>query len=45
VKKKDEMHVGNLRKLVKAFNTLKDPVLQMKLSFVKQGVEGTISLT
>jgi hypothetical protein len=44
-KKKDELSVGNLRKLVKAFDTLEDPVLQMKLSLVKQGVEGTIALT
>jgi hypothetical protein len=44
-KKKDEMHVGNVRKLVEAFDTLEDPVLQMKLSLVKRGVEGTIALT
>jgi hypothetical protein len=44
-KKKDEMPVGNLRKLVEAFDTLEDPVLQMKLSSVKRGVEGTIALT
>jgi hypothetical protein len=44
-KKKDELPVGNLRKLVEAFDTLEDPVLQMKLSSVKQGVEGTITLT
>jgi hypothetical protein len=44
-KKKDELSVGNLRKLVKAFDTLEDPVLQMKLSSVKRGVEGTIALT
>jgi hypothetical protein len=34
-KKKDEMPIGNLRKLVKAFDTLEDPVLQMKLSSMK----------
>jgi hypothetical protein len=45
LKKKDEMPIGNLRKLVKALDTLEDPVLQMKLSSVKQGVEGTIALT
>jgi hypothetical protein len=44
-KKKDEMPIGNLRKLVKAFDTLEDPILQLKLSSVKQGVEGTIALT
>jgi hypothetical protein len=44
-KKKDELSVGNLRKLVKAFDTLEDPVLQMKISSVKRGVEGTIALT
>jgi hypothetical protein len=44
-RKKDELHVGNLRKLVEAFDTVEDPVLQMKLSSVKRGVEGTIALT
>jgi hypothetical protein len=34
-KKKKEMPMGNLRKLVKAFDTLKDPTLQLKLSSVK----------
>jgi hypothetical protein len=45
LKKKDELPVGNLKQLVKAFNTLEDPMLQMKLSSVKRGVEGTITLT
>jgi hypothetical protein len=44
-KKKDEMPVGNLRKLVEAFDTLEDLVLQLKLSSVKRGVKGTIALT
>jgi hypothetical protein len=44
-KKKDELLVSNLRKLVEAFNTLEDPVLQKKLSSVKQGVKRTIALT
>jgi hypothetical protein len=44
-KKKDEMPVGNLRNLVRAFDTLEDLVLLLKLSFVKRGVEGTIALT
>jgi hypothetical protein len=43
-RKRDELHAGNLRKLVKAFETIKDPVLAMKLTSVKQGVEGTIAL-
>jgi hypothetical protein len=34
-KKKDELPVGNLRKLVEAFDTIKDPVLVMKLTSVK----------
>jgi hypothetical protein len=42
--KKDELPAGNLRKLVKAFDTIKDPVLAMKLWSVKRGVEGTIAL-
>jgi hypothetical protein len=32
LRKKDELSVGNLRKLVKAFDTIEDPVLQMKHS-------------
>jgi hypothetical protein len=44
-KKKDEMPVGNLRKLVEAIDTLEDPILQLKLSSMKRGVEGTIALT
>jgi hypothetical protein len=44
-KKKDEMPNVNLSKLVEAFNTLEDSVLQLKLSSVKRGVEGTIALT
>jgi hypothetical protein len=44
-KKKDEIPFSNLRKLVEAFDTLEDLVLQLKLSSVKQGVEGTIALT
>jgi hypothetical protein len=34
-KRKAEMPIGNLKKLVEAFDTLEDPVLQVKLSFVK----------
>jgi hypothetical protein len=45
LEKKAEMPVDNLKKLVEAFNTFEDPVLQMKLSSVKRGVEGTIALT
>jgi hypothetical protein len=44
-KKKDEMHVGNLRKLVEAFDASEDSILQLKLSSVKRGVEGMIALT
>jgi hypothetical protein len=43
--KKKDMPIGNLRKLVEAFDTLEDPVLQLKLSSVRRGVEGTIALT
>jgi hypothetical protein len=43
-RKKDEMPAGNLRKLVKARDTIEDPVLAMKLTLVKQGVEGMIAL-
>jgi hypothetical protein len=44
-RKKNDMPVGNLRNLVEAFDTLEDPVLQLKLSSVRRGVEGTITLT
>jgi hypothetical protein len=44
-KKKKDMSVGNLRNLVHAFDTLEDPVLQLKLSSMRRGVEGTIALT
>jgi hypothetical protein len=45
LRKKDELPVGNLKKLVEAFDTIEDPVLSMKLSSVKRGVKGTIALT
>jgi hypothetical protein len=35
LRKKDELPVGNLRMMVEAFDTIKDPVLAMKLSSVK----------
>jgi hypothetical protein len=44
-KKKNEIPVANLRNMVEAFDTLEDPVLQLKLSSVRRGVEGTIALT
>jgi hypothetical protein len=44
-KKKKEMPISNLRNLVQAFDTLEDLVLQLKLSSVRRGVEGTIALT
>jgi hypothetical protein len=43
-RKKDELPANNLRKLVEAFDTIKDPVLSMKLTSVKRGVKGTIAL-
>jgi hypothetical protein len=44
-RKRDELPAGNLKKLVKAFDTTEDPVLAMKLTLVKRGAEGTIALT
>jgi hypothetical protein len=44
LRKRDELPAGNLRKLVEAFDTIKDLVLAMKLTSVKQGVEGMIAL-
>jgi hypothetical protein len=43
-KKKDDMPTGNLRKLVKAFDTIEDPVLVMKITLVKRCVEEAIAL-
>jgi hypothetical protein len=43
-KKEGEMPVDNLRKLVEAFDTPKDPVLAMKHMSVKRGVKGAIAL-
>jgi hypothetical protein len=43
-RKKDELPASNLRKLAEAFDTIEDPVLGMKLTSVKQGVEETIAL-
>jgi hypothetical protein len=43
-RKKDELLVGNLRKLVEAFDTIEDPILTMKLTLVKWGVEGMITV-
>jgi hypothetical protein len=43
-KKKAEMPVDNLKKLVEAFDTLEDPILMMKGRTVKRGVEGAIAL-
>jgi hypothetical protein len=43
-KKKAEIPVDNLKKLVEAFDTLEDPILTMKGRSVKWGVEGAIAL-
>jgi hypothetical protein len=43
-KKRAEMPVDNLNKLVEVFDTVEDPVLTMKSRSVKQGVEGAIAL-
>jgi hypothetical protein len=42
--KKEEMLGDNLRKLLEAFDTLEDPVLAMKCTSVKRGVERVIAL-
>jgi hypothetical protein len=43
-KKKEEMPVDDLWKLAAAFDTIEDPVLTMKRTSVKWGVEGAIAL-
>jgi hypothetical protein len=35
----------NLKKLVEAFDTVEDPVLTLKRTSVKRGVEGVIGVT
>jgi hypothetical protein len=44
LRKRDELPTGNLKKLVEAFDTVEDPILAMKLTSVKRGVEGMIAL-
>jgi hypothetical protein len=44
-KKKDDMPTTNLKRLVKAFDTIKDPMLQLKRLSVKRGAEGTMALS
>jgi hypothetical protein len=44
LKKRKEMSGDNLRKLVEAFETTDDPVLALKRTSVKRGVEGAIAL-
>jgi hypothetical protein len=43
-KKRKEMPTCNLRKLVEAFGSPKDSTIQLKLSAMKRGVEGTVAL-
>jgi hypothetical protein len=43
-KKRNEMLGNNLWKLLEAFETTDDPILALKRTFVKQGVEGAIAL-
>jgi hypothetical protein len=43
-KKKEDMPVDNLWKLLKAFDAPEDPVLAMKCTSVKRGVEGASAL-
>jgi hypothetical protein len=43
-KKRGEMPGDNLKKLLKAFDTIEDHVLALKHTSVKHGVEGAIAL-
>jgi hypothetical protein len=43
-KKRKEMPGDNLRKLLEAFETTDDPVLALKHTSVKRGIEGAIAL-
>jgi hypothetical protein len=43
-KKRKEMPGDNLQKLLEAFESVDDPVLALKRTSVKQGIEGVIAL-
>jgi hypothetical protein len=43
-KKREEMPGDNLRKLLEAFDIVEDPVLSLKRTSMKRGVEGAIAL-
>jgi hypothetical protein len=43
-KKREDLPGDNLRKLLKAFDAVEDPVLALKRTLVKHGVEGAIAL-
>jgi hypothetical protein len=43
-KKRKEMPGNNLQKLLKAFETADDPVLALKCTSMKRGIEGVIAL-
>jgi hypothetical protein len=44
-KKRGEMPCDNLKKLLEAFDIVEDPVLALKRTSVKRGVEGAIALS
>jgi hypothetical protein len=43
--KKNDVLAENLKRLVDSFNTLKDPVLQLKRLSMKREVEGMVALS
>jgi hypothetical protein len=43
--KKDDVPTTNLKRLVDAFDTIKDPTLQLKWLSVKRGAKGTMALS
>jgi hypothetical protein len=43
-KKRGDMLGDNLKKLIETFDTVEDPVLALKRTSVKRGVEGAIAL-
>jgi hypothetical protein len=45
LQKKDDMPTTNLKRLVDAFDTIKDPTLQLKWLSVKRGAKGTMALS
>jgi hypothetical protein len=45
LKKKSDVPTTNLKRLVDVFDTIEDPMLQLKRLSVKRGTRGTVALS